>query len=377
MDDPQPELGREPLLLLVEHEKRRQPARPLGADEVADLLVAEQVGVDLLDRLEFAPGPFVRHERAGMAALEAVVVADEVEVAHPAVEPEEVERGRADEVDRCLVRPQERPDLGDPVEARALRGVTTTAGLRRIRADGHGPRQRLVVAVPTRIPAPGVLRGRLRLGLRLRPGLRARLRLGLRGPWALAVSPGIVASGRLRLPRAAVVLLAHRPLPVVESISPPAVPAATVLRAPAAPAATPAILRRARWSRRLPGPRRRGPAGPGPGGPPEGHRRRIRWAGIRPESPGLRVVEERGPVHPERVDRLAADIERVVRAVGERLAAERRRDQDRGSGPLEHLSVGVPDVLALGLGLVVLVGRRSGPRTRGSGRLAGSARRAG
>ena len=65
-----------------------------------------------------------RHDDAGMAALERVEERDVEQVAHPAVDPQQVERGGRDEVDRRLVGPEELPDLGDP----AQRGVGRRVG---------------------------------------------------------------------------------------------------------------------------------------------------------------------------------------------------------------------------------------------------------
>ena len=71
------------------------PPGPRRPHVVDDLLVPEQVVADLLDRLELARLLLVRHEHVRMPAVERVVVVDELEVAHPAIDPEQVERGRA------------------------------------------------------------------------------------------------------------------------------------------------------------------------------------------------------------------------------------------------------------------------------------------
>ena len=110
--------------------KVARPRSPFERTKSTDLLVAHQVGVDLLDRRELPVRAFLRHEHPGMAPLERVVVAHVVEVPDPAVDPEEVERGRADEVDRRGVGPEERPDLRDPVQAGGAS------------ADDAGPSQR-------------------------------------------------------------------------------------------------------------------------------------------------------------------------------------------------------------------------------------------
>ena len=81
--------------------------------EVADLLVPEEVVHDLLDRLERARRLLLRHEHVRVHAVERVVVVHEPEVAHPPVDPEQVERRRAHEVDGRLVRPEEVADRRD------------------------------------------------------------------------------------------------------------------------------------------------------------------------------------------------------------------------------------------------------------------------
>ena len=121
MGDAQAELGRQALGLLVEHDEDRQATLALRAHEVADFLVPQQVVVDLLDRRELAPRPLLRHEDARVAALEAVVVADVEEVAHPAIDAQQVEGRRRDEVDGRAVGAQEGADLGDAAQHRARR----------------------------------------------------------------------------------------------------------------------------------------------------------------------------------------------------------------------------------------------------------------
>jgi hypothetical protein len=55
-----------------------------------------------------------------MEPVERVVVVEELEVADPPVDPEQVERRRRDEVDRLLVRPEEAADVGDASERSVL-----------------------------------------------------------------------------------------------------------------------------------------------------------------------------------------------------------------------------------------------------------------
>ena len=224
-------------------------------------------------------------------------------------------------------------------------------------------------------------------GLRwsLRPAALGRARCGLgrsAGPlWPRGRGRAVrrLAAGRLRLPRAAVVLLAHRPLRVDErSVRAAADPAATVLRAPAAPAATPAILRRARSSRPPPGRHHRDRAGPGPGGRPGGHRRRTRSAATVPESPqGWR---RRGTVPSP--SRAGGSARRRSPAGGSSRAANASQPSVgviRTEAPVRSniCPVGVRGCAPARPARCRTRRRRSGRRTRGSGRRARSARRAG
>ena len=87
---------------------------------VEHLLVLEQVVADVLHRLELDVRALLRHEHARVVALERVEVVDVEEVPQPAVDAEQVERRRRDEVDRRLVGAEERADLGDPAQRRGL-----------------------------------------------------------------------------------------------------------------------------------------------------------------------------------------------------------------------------------------------------------------
>ena len=114
------ELAGELLGLLVEHQERGLAPRATPADEVRDLLVSQQVVADLLDRAELARPLLAGHEDVRMGSVERVVVVQELEVAHPPVDPEQVERRRRDEVDGLLVRPEEAADVGDAAERSLL-----------------------------------------------------------------------------------------------------------------------------------------------------------------------------------------------------------------------------------------------------------------
>ena len=78
-------------------------------------------------------GRSLRHEHARVVALERVEVVDVEEVPQPAVDAEQVERGRRDEVDRRLVGAEERADLGDPAQRRVSRPCAS-GGIDRPRA---------------------------------------------------------------------------------------------------------------------------------------------------------------------------------------------------------------------------------------------------
>jgi hypothetical protein len=67
-----------------------------------------------------------------MEPVERVVVVDELEVANPAVDAEQVERRGRDEVDRPLVRAEEAADLGDPAERSLLQGSPPRPATRKV-----------------------------------------------------------------------------------------------------------------------------------------------------------------------------------------------------------------------------------------------------
>ncbi len=138
---PVPQLGRrqrdldaqlagQPLGLLVEHHQHGLAAGALLLHEVVELGVGQQVVVHLLHRGEVVVAPALRDEHPRVRAAERVVVVDVGEVADPAVDAEQVERGRRDEVDRRLVAPEERPDRRHPAQRLARRApVARGAGV--------------------------------------------------------------------------------------------------------------------------------------------------------------------------------------------------------------------------------------------------------
>src|SRR4029453_16544072 len=102
-------------LLVEEHHHDHRRTAPLAQVRL-HFGVAEQVVVDLLGRLELDVRLVLRREHPRVAAVPGVVVDDVLEVAHPAVDAEQVERGRPEEVDRLGVGSGGRPDLGDAVQ---------------------------------------------------------------------------------------------------------------------------------------------------------------------------------------------------------------------------------------------------------------------
>jgi hypothetical protein len=114
-----PELPADLFGLFVEEDHGDHRRVAAAAQVFLDLGVAQQVVVDLLAGLELDVGAVLRGEHPGVLAVPGVVVGDVLEVTHPAVDAEQVERRRADEVDRLGVGPEERADLGDAVEVAA------------------------------------------------------------------------------------------------------------------------------------------------------------------------------------------------------------------------------------------------------------------
>src|SRR5215475_12905762 len=97
-----------------------------------------------------------------MRTVPRVVIGDVLEIAHPAVDAKQIERRRAEEVDRLLVRPKKRPYFGDPVQR------ATTEEPRQGAFRSASRRRRLALTSGT-----GLLFGHHRL-LRLRPPRRRR-----------------------------------------------------------------------------------------------------------------------------------------------------------------------------------------------------------
>jgi hypothetical protein len=101
--------------LAVEHQERGL-AGAVGRDQIRHLLVPQQVVHDLLDRPERSRRLLAGDEHVGMPAVERVVVVDELEGADPPIDPKQVERGRAHEVDGRLGRAEEVADRRDAGE---------------------------------------------------------------------------------------------------------------------------------------------------------------------------------------------------------------------------------------------------------------------
>ena len=108
--DIETELLRELLGLLVEHQERGLAAGPRPRrSRRPPCGRAGSCRSPRSTRTPAASAPSGR-TRSGCVPVERVVVVHEPEVANPAVDPEQVERGRRDEVDRRLVRAEEAAD---------------------------------------------------------------------------------------------------------------------------------------------------------------------------------------------------------------------------------------------------------------------------
>ena len=118
-----------------EHHRDLGPDTAWGCrlDVGAHLRVGQQPVVDLLATLELLVRLAARGEHSRMRAVPGVVVRDVREVAHPAVEPQQVERGRTEEQDRHIVGAEEVPHLGDVLQPTSR--LPGTGGEGRVRAD--------------------------------------------------------------------------------------------------------------------------------------------------------------------------------------------------------------------------------------------------
>ena len=167
--------------LVVEHHEHGTSRRGrVLAIRASTSLWSEEVVADVLHRLELAVRQLLRHEHARVGALERVEVVDVEEVAQPAIDAEQVERGRRDEVDRRLVGAEERADLGDAAQ-----------GPGRL---GHGA----ILSRPHARVQSFTIRGAPRRLARVTVVLRAGSREGARGvrreeQWMAAVQPGMPA----------------------------------------------------------------------------------------------------------------------------------------------------------------------------------------
>ncbi len=177
----EPQLGRQTLGLLVEHEEEGLAAGRLHA--IDHLLVAEEVVADLLDRVEGRRRVVGGREDPRMVAVERVVEVEEAEAPHPAVDPEQVEGCGGDEPHRSLVGAEETPDrrhaaedavVGPrPPRSRALRG----SGRDALRVVDHAPALGDRPADGRSIIRPGRLAQDRRFGLRGFHGLPGLCRL--------------------------------------------------------------------------------------------------------------------------------------------------------------------------------------------------------
>ena len=92
--DLEPRLAREGLSLLVKHHKAGLAAGPSARDELERLGIAQEVVAHVSHGVEINAVAPSGHEHARMFALERVKVGQVEEVSYPAVDAEQVERGR-------------------------------------------------------------------------------------------------------------------------------------------------------------------------------------------------------------------------------------------------------------------------------------------
>ena len=130
MHDLKTGLVSERLGLLVEHDETGLAAGSLPGDELKYLGIGEKVIAHVPHRPEIDTVAPPGHEHARMHALERVEVREVIEVPHPAVNSQQVERGRRDEIQRRGVGVEERAQVR---EAREARGTAARAARRRHR----------------------------------------------------------------------------------------------------------------------------------------------------------------------------------------------------------------------------------------------------
>src|SRR5262249_31221039 len=122
----QPNVASKPLALFVEKDEHAlapvtgRSGGSMRVDELAHPVVCEQVVAHVLDRAELIVWVAAPNEYARMPAVKRVEVVDVAEAPNPAVDPEQIERRRRDEVDRRLVGAKEPAKLRDPAQRRHL-----------------------------------------------------------------------------------------------------------------------------------------------------------------------------------------------------------------------------------------------------------------
>src|SRR5271165_5637186 len=114
--DLQPRLAREGLRLLVHHHEAGLATGPSARDELECLGIAQEVVAHISHRIEINAVPPAGHEHARVVGFERVKVRQVEEVSYPAVDSQQVERGRRDEVQRYRVGMKERAYIRDSVQ---------------------------------------------------------------------------------------------------------------------------------------------------------------------------------------------------------------------------------------------------------------------
>ena len=118
--------------LLIEHQEGGHGLAAAALNLVHHILVLEQIIVDVLNQFKFRVGLPGRHNHLGMPAIEAIDVADELEIAHPLVNAEQIEIGGRDEIDRALVAVHDHAKVRDIADGFDLHFLPLTHACRRV-----------------------------------------------------------------------------------------------------------------------------------------------------------------------------------------------------------------------------------------------------
>ena len=126
--DLEPRLAREGLGLLVKHHEAGLATGPSSRDELECLGITQEVVAHISHGVEINAVPPPGHEHARMCALKRVKVRQVEKVSHPAVDAEQVERGRRDEVQRHSVGVKERAYVRYAIQPAARLGLRPAGG---------------------------------------------------------------------------------------------------------------------------------------------------------------------------------------------------------------------------------------------------------